>query len=296
METFFQTLITGILTGGLYALIGIGLNMVFGVMRVVNFAHGALVMVAMYLTWLIFEQMGIDPFLALFITLPVMFLFGVILQRIFIEHILDAAELNQILLTEGLGIILVNAALLMFSADYQLINPDGEVYNGVMRIAGIALDYKRIVAFIIALILTGALFWFLTRTDTGKSMRAVAQDREAAQLMGINVGWIGQLAMGIGVAMAGAAGTLLIPIYQRVEPFIGNPFTLRAFVVVVLGGMGSITGATVGGIVLGVVEAFAGTYNPDFLGGATNAPIYGFFIFLLILLFKPSGLLGGSRL
>jgi branched-chain amino acid transport system permease protein len=277
MEIFLQTLITGILTGGLYALIGIGLNMVFGVMRVVNFAHGALVMVGMYLTWQIFVQLNVDPFLALFITLPVMFLFGIVIQRIFIEH------------------ILVNVALLLFSADYQLINPEGALYNEVVRVAGIALDYKRIVAFIIALLLTGALFWFLTRTDTGKSMRATAQDREAARLMGINVRWIGELAMGIGVAMAGAAGTLLIPIFQRVEPFIGNPFTLRAFVVVVLGGMGSITGATVGGVVLGIVEAFAGVYNPDFLGGAQNAPVYGFVIFLLILLFKPSGLLGGSR-
>ncbi len=295
MEIFLQTLITGILTGGLYAMIGIGLNMVFGVMRVVNFAHGALVMVSMYLTWLVFNWLGIDPFLALVITLPVMFLFGMLIQRFFIERILDAAELNQILLTEGLGLILVNVALLLFSADYQLINPQGALYNEVLRIAGIALDYKRIVAFIIAIVLTGALFWFLTRTDTGKSMRATAQDREAARLMGINVRWIGELAMGIGVAMAGAAGTLLVPIFQRVEPFIGNPFTLRAFVVVVLGGMGSITGATVGGVVLGVVEALAGVYNPSFLGGANNAPVYGFLIFLLILLFKPSGLLGRSR-
>ncbi len=295
MDIFLQTLITGILTGGLYAMIGIGLNMVFGVMRVVNFAHGALVMVSMYLTWLVFTWFGIDPFLALFITLPVMFLFGVFLQRIFIERILDTAELNQILLTEGLGIILVNVALLLFSADYQLIHPDGDLYNEVLRIAGIALDYKRILAFIIAIALTGALFWFLTRTDMGKSMRATAQDREAARLMGVNVRLVSALAMGIGVAMAGAAGTLLVPIFQRVEPFIGNPFTLRAFVVVVLGGMGSITGATVGGIVLGVVEALAGVYNPTFLGGANNAPVYGFIIFLLILLFKPSGLFGNSR-
>jgi branched-chain amino acid transport system permease protein len=295
MDIFLQTVITGILTGGLYAMIGIGLNMVFGVMRVVNFAHGALVMVSMYVTWLVFTQLGIDPFLALFITLPVMFLFGIFIQRVFIEHILEAAELNQILLTEGLGLILVNLALLLFSADYQLINPEGALYNDVLRIAGLALDYKRIVAFVIAIFLTGALFWFLTRTDTGKSMRATAQDREAAQLMGINVRWMGELAMGIGVAMAGAAGTLLVPIFQRVEPFIGNPFTLRAFVVVVLGGMGSITGATVGGIVLGLVEALAGVYNPTILGGANNAPVYGFVIFLLILLFKPSGLLGSSR-
>lgn len=295
MDIFLQTVITGILTGGLYAMIGIGLNMVFGVMRVVNFAHGALVMVSMYVTWLVFTRLGIDPFLALFITLPVMFLFGVLIQRVFIEHILEAAELNQILLTEGLGLILVNLALLLFSADYQLINPEGALYNDILRIAGIALDYKRIVAFVIAIVLTGALFWFLTRTDTGKSMRATAQDREAARLMGINVRWMGELAMGIGVAMAGAAGTLLVPIFQRVEPFIGNPFTLRAFVVVVLGGMGSITGATVGGIVLGLVEALAGVYNPTILGGANNAPVYGFVIFLLILLFKPSGLLGSSR-
>jgi branched-chain amino acid transport system permease protein len=295
MDIFLQTVITGILTGGLYAMIGIGLNMVFGVMRVVNFAHGALVMVSMYVTWLIFTQLGIDPFLALFITIPVMFLFGILIQRVFIEHILEAAELNQILLTEGLGLILVNLALLLFSADYQLVNPEGALYNDILRIAGIALDYKRIVAFVIAIFLTGALFWFLTRTDTGKSMRATAQDREAARLMGINVRWMGELAMGIGVAMAGAAGTLLVPIFQRVEPFIGNPFTLRAFVVVVLGGMGSITGATVGGIVLGLVEALAGVYNPTILGGANNAPVYGFVIFLLILLFKPSGLLGSSR-
>jgi branched-chain amino acid transport system permease protein len=296
METFIQTFITGILTGGLYALIGIGLNMVFGVMRVVNFAHGALVMVGMYLTWLAFSFLGIDPFVSLFITLPVMFVFGIVLQRVFIAPLLKAPEFNQILLTEGLGIILVNVALLLFSGNYQLVNPSGPLYDDVLRLGGVVLDYKRLVAFFIALILTGALFWFLSRTDIGKSMRATAQDREAARLMGINVRRVSELAMGIGVAMAGAAGTLLTPIYQRVEPFIGAPFTLRAFVVIVLGGLGSITGATVGGILLGLVEAFAGAYNPTFLGGAGAAPIYGFLIFLAVLLFKPSGLFGGSRL
>ena len=296
MEIFLQTLITGILTGGLYALIGIGLNIVFGVMRVVNFAHGALVMVGMYLTWLLFSRLGVDPFLALFVTLPVMFAFGIVIQRVFIEHILSAAEFNQILLTEGLGLILINVALLLFTGNYQIVNPSGALYNDVLRIAGIAVDYKRLVAFAIAISLTGGLFWFLTRTDIGKSMRATAQDREAARLMGINVRRVSELAMGIGVAAAGAAGTLLTPVYQRVEPFIGTPFTLRAFVVIVLGGLGSMTGAAVGGILLGIVEAFAGVYNPAFLGGAGTAPIYGYLIFLLILLFKPSGLFGGSRL
>jgi branched-chain amino acid transport system permease protein len=296
MEIFIQTLFTGLLTGGLYALIGIGLNMVLGVMRVANFAHGAMVMIAMYITWIIFSRAGIDPFVALPITMFLMFLLGVGFQVLIVNHIIDAPHFNQILLTEGAGIVLVNVMLLLFTANDQLINPVGVIHDGVLRIGGVGLDYKRMFAFAIAVIITGALFWFLARTDLGKSIRATAQDREAARLMGIDVSRVSALTMGIGVALAGAAGALLVPIYQRVDPFIGARFMSTAFSVVVLGGLGSIQGATLGGLVIGVVEAIAGVYNPAFLGGGGNAGIYTYLLFLLVLLIKPNGLFGSARL
>ncbi len=297
MTTFFQTLLTGILYGGLLALIGMGLSMIFGVMNVVNFAHGALVTFGMYVSWHFFHFLGLDPYLSLLLVMPVTFFFGMFLQWLLVERVLEAGHLNQILVTEGVGLVLVNLALLApwLGPNYKAINPQGQLYAATIRFLGLSVGAKEVVAFGIVLALTALLFWFLYRTDLGKSMRATAQDREAARLMGINVRLIGMYAMGIGVTLAGAAGCLLGPIFSRVDPYIGNPFTLISFVVVVLGGMGSIEGAAVGGLVLGVVHSLAGTYNPAELGGAVMAPVYMFIIFILILIFRPAGLMGRTR-
>src|SRR2546428_795613 len=250
MAVFLQSALSGILIGGVYALTGIGLTLIFGVMRVINFAQGDLVMVGMYCTFWLFVLLGIDPFLSVVLTMPALFLLGALLQRTLINRVLDALPQNQILLTIGIGLVLSNTAMLVFTSDYRI----------------------------------------LVKTDTGHAIRATAQDRDAAQLMGVNVRFMGVLAFGLGSALAGAAGALVAPIYY-IYPQVGGAFTLKAFVVVVLGGMGSIIGAALGGILIGMSESLAAVYI-----AADMKDLCVYVIFLLVLLLKPSGLLGKSRM
>jgi branched-chain amino acid transport system permease protein len=287
MSVLAQTLVGGILLGGLYALIGIGLTIVFGVMRVINFAHGEFLMVSMYLTYLLFTLWGVDPFLSLFITMPVFFLFGMFIQRFFISPVLKAPEMNQILLTVGIGLILANLIQLLFSADYRQVKTSYS--DAVVGVSGISVSLPYSGAFVVAILITVALYFFLMRTDTGKAIRATAQDRDAAALMGADVGRISMITFGIGTAAAAAAGTLLTPVYY-LFPTVGGPFTLKSFVVVVLGGMGSVLGAIFGGLTLGIAESLGAVYVST---GYQDA--IGFLIFLLILILKPSGLFGKSR-
>jgi branched-chain amino acid transport system permease protein len=287
-EKLLQTMASGLLTGGIYALIGIGLTIIFGVMRVVNFAHGALVMVGMYATYFLFTYSHIDPFLSLVVVMPGMFVAGVILQKTLIAPVLRAPELNQILLTEGISIVLINTALLLFTSNYLTMTTG---YAGAtFHLGGVSVSKPQMAAFAIAVAITGAVYVFLVRTGTGRQIRAAAQDAEAARLLGINIKRVQALTFGLGVAAAGAAGSLLMPIYYRVEPNAGSPFTLKAFVVVVLGGMGSVTGALVGGIVLGIAESVGAVYV-----STGYKDVIGFVIFLLVLTLKPSGLLGKSK-
>jgi branched-chain amino acid transport system permease protein len=288
MEVFLQSVVSGVLVGGVYALIGIGLTLIFGVMRVINFAHGELLMVGMYLTYYVFTLLGIDPFLSIVIVIPVMFLFGVLLQRVLIQRVLDALPQNQILLTIGLGLILSNTVMLIFTADYKILSTSYS--SGSVMLGGISVSQPLFVSFLITAAITGALYLFLLKTDVGQAIRATAQDREAAQLMGVNVRRMGLLAFGIGSALAGTAGALISPTYY-IFPQVGSAFTLKAFVIVVLGGMGSIIGATLGGIIIGTVESLAASYVSSGL-----KEIFVYVLFLFVLLVKPSGLLGKSRL
>jgi branched-subunit amino acid ABC-type transport system permease component/ABC-type branched-subunit amino acid transport system substrate-binding protein len=287
-EKLLQTGASGLLTGGIYALIGIGLTIIFGVMRVVNFAHGALVMVGMYATYFLYTYFQIDPFLSLLVVMPAMFVAGVIIQKTLIAPVLGAPELNQILLTEGISIVLINTALLLFTSNYLTMTTS---YAGAtFHLGGVSLSKPQIAAFSIAVVITALVYVFLVRTSTGRKIRASAQDAEAARILGINIKRVQGLTFGLGVAAAGAAGSLLMPIYYRVEPNAGSPFTLKAFVVVVLGGMGSVTGALVGGLLLGIAESLGAVYV------ATGyKDVIGFIIFLLVLTLKPSGLLGKSK-
>lgn len=287
MILFLQSLISGILIGGVYALIGIGLTIIFGVMRVINFAHGDIMMVGMYMTYFLFTLFGIDPFVSVLITIPMMFLFGGILQKLFINRILGSLPQNQILLTIGLGLIMSNSAMLAFTSDYKILTTSYS--SSSYRLAGLSISKPLAISFLITVIITAVLYWFLMRTDTGQAIRATAQDREAAQLMGINVKRMSVLAFGIGSAMAGTAGALISPTYY-IFPQVGSAFTLKAFVITVLGGMGSIVGATVGGVIIGVVESMGAAYiSSDW------KDVVVFTIFLLVLLIKPSGLMGTSR-
>ncbi|BDG07215.1 branched-chain amino acid ABC transporter permease [Anaeromyxobacter paludicola] len=288
MTVFLQSLISGVLVGGVYALIGIGLTIIFGVMRVINFAHGDLLMVGMYLTFFAFTLLGIDPFLSVLLVMPAMFLLGAVLQRVFINRVLDALPQNQILLTIGLGLVMSNTAMLLFTSDYKILTTSYS--SGAFQLLGLSISKPLGISFAITAALTAALYWFLIRTDTGQAIRATAQDREAAQLMGVNVRRMSVIATGLGAALAGTAGALISPTYY-IYPQVGGAFTLKAFVIVVLGGMGSVIGATLGGIVIGATESLAAVYISS---GLKELVVY--VLFLLVLLFKPAGLLGKSRM
>lgn len=278
---------SGFLTGSLYALIGIGLTIIFGVMRVINFAHGELLMIGMYVTYWLFHLLGVDPLLSLLVSMPLLFLLGAGIQRLLIAPSIRAPEENLILLTVGVSLVLSNLALLLWTADYRTVKA---TYSGLAwRLRGISFSVPLLMGFGIALALTGVLFMFLMKTDMGRAIRATAQDRESALLMGIPVQKISMITFGIGASLAGAAGTLLDPVYY-IYPNVGAPFTLKAFVIVVLGGMGNVVGALSGGLILGVAESLGAVYIST---GYRDA--VGFVIFLLILTLRPSGLFGRSR-
>lgn len=284
---FLQSLISGVLIGGVYALIGIGLTIIFGVMRIINFAHGDIMMVGMYLTYNLFTLFGIDPFLSVTICIPLMFLFGGFLQKVFVNRVLNALPQNQILLTIGLGLIMSNTIMLIYTSDYKILTTSYS--SSSFNLKGISISQPLAISFVITAVITAALYWFLMKTDMGQAIRATAQDRQAAQLMGINVKRMSVIAFGLGAALAGTAGALISPTYY-IFPQIGSTFTLKAFVITVLGGMGSIVGATLGGILIGIAESLGAVYLSS---GWKEVLVY--VIFLLVLLFKPSGLLGKSR-
>src|SRR5579884_36586 len=285
---FVQILLSGLLTGGLYVQIGIGLSLIFGVMRIINFAHGELMLVGMYLSYALFTIFGIDPFLSLIIVAPVLFFVGAAIERIFIQPVSRAKEENQILLTVGLSLIISNGFLLLFGADYRNVTTS---YSGsVFYLGPISLSLPMSLSFLVTLVMTVSLYLFLMKSWTGRAIRATAEDREAAMLIGIDARRMGLIAFGIGTALVGVAGSLLDPIYY-IFPGAGGPFTLKAFVVTVLGGMGSITGAMAGGLLLGVAESLGAVYLSS---GYKDA--IGLLLFLGVLLVKPSGLFGRSRL
>ena len=277
-------IINGLLLGGIYALISIGLTLIFGVVEIINFAHGEFLMLSMYGCYWVFQLYGVDPYISLFMVIPTFFLIGWAVQRIIIQPIIDAPPLNQIFATVGVSLVLQNVALFLWKADYRTVRT---VYSGLsLKTAGLMISFPRLVAFFLALGLIAVLLTFLKRTYTGKAIRAIAQQRRAAMLMGIDINRMYKVAFGIGIACVGAAGAMLIPIYYTF-PTVGGLFVLIAFVVVILGGYNSLIGALVGGLIIGVVEAFSGFYLSPHLKEA----VY-FVIFILILLFRPTGLFG----
>jgi branched-chain amino acid transport system permease protein len=298
VELFGQVLISGLLLGGLYALIGLGMSLIMGVMKIINLAHGELMMVAMYITFFSFTVLHVDPYLSLLIVLPALFLLGAAIQKFLIGPVMEVESIlpeNQVLLTVGIGLVLSNLALVAFSADYRSVPVSyaSKTLYWEPKVGGqtISLSFSvaLLVAFGIALALASALFAFLGRTDLGRMIRATAQDKRAAALLGINTRRITWITFGLGAALVGAAGTLLAPIYY-LFPQIGGPFTLKAFIITVLGGMGNIAGAVLGGIVLGLAESLGSVYVSL---GYKDA--IGFIIFVLVLIFRPKGLFGRAR-
>jgi branched-chain amino acid transport system permease protein len=284
LMTIGQIAINGLLLGGIYALISIGLTIIFGVIRVINFAHGEFLMLSMYASFWLFQLLGIDPYVSILIIIPIFFIAGWLTQRAFIQPILKGPALMQIFITVGVSLAMMNGALFLWKADYRSVTPS---YAAVtFKMGDFLIGLPRLVAFFSSIVIVLILHLFLKKTHLGRAIRAVAQDREAALLMGINMHRIYLIAFGIGTACVGVAGPLLLPIYP-VFPTVGTYFVLIAFVVVVLGGMGNMTGAFIGGLIIGLIEVFSGF----FITPQLQSLVY-FVIFILLLLLKPSGLMG----
>lgn len=285
---FLQTVINGLLVGGLYSLVGMGLAIIFGTMRIVNFAHGEFLMVGMYVTLVFFENLHIDPYLSIPLTFLFTFFLGYWVYRLFVSRIMNVSDMYQILMTAGLGMVLTNAAQMIFSADQLQL---GISYsNETLRFSGLSINIPYLISFLFAIVITLILFFVMMKTELGRAIRALSQNRNVAPLMGIRVERVSAIVFALGISLAGVAGNLLIPVY-RVSPIIGSTFTLLAFVIVVLGGMGSIIGALLGGLILGVVQSLSSFYL-----GSSYGNLIMYVVFLLVLLIKPSGLLGRSRI
>lgn len=284
LALFAQLLVAGLLLGGVYALISIGLTLIFGVMRVVNFAHGEFLMIGMYLSYFLVTSAHLNPYLALVVVAPALYLFGLVVEIVIIKPTIGKSDVVQVFATVGLSIVLQAGALMAFSANVMGLNDP--VSNALVHAGPLTMGVPQLLAFGAAMLVAGGLFIFLGRTDIGRAIRATAQDRSAAALMGIDVAGIYRLTFGLGSAMTGIAGALLLPIYS-VSPNVGEQFVLVAFVVVVLGGLGSVSGALVGGLLIGVVETFSGfLIDPQW-----KQAVY-FLIFLIVLVLRPAGLFG----
>ena len=282
-----QAVVSGVLLGGVYGLVASGLTLIFGVLRIVNFAHGALMMLAMYSSYWLFTLAGVDPYLSVVLTAPLFFVLGLVIQKLIVEPNRRAPEHNQLLLTLGLALFLENLALVLWQGDFRTVR---SAMSGTSFVLGDALvEVPRLIACAGAVLVALGLFTFLRTTDIGKAIRALAEEPEGAQLMGINVGRIRAVAFGIGTGCVAVAGSLVTPFFY-VAPDVGESFNLMAFVVVVLGGMGNFIGALLGGFIVGLAESLGAALLPGSL-----KQLVVFAIFAAVLLLRPEGLFGARR-
>lgn len=279
-----QLIVNGLLLGGIYALISIGLTLIFGVVRVINFAHGEFLMLSMYITYFSYTFLGMNPYLSLVVGVPLMFFTGMAIDQLIIRPLRDAPAYMQVFATVGLSIVLLNLALFLFTGDYQSIHM--AFAEKTLRLGSLSLSYAKLVIFFSSILVSIGLFLLLQYTNIGKQIRAIAQDRMAAKLMGINLNRIYMLTFGIGTGLVAIAGGLILPVYY-VFPSVGVYFVLTAFVVVVLGGMGNMVGALLGGFIIGIADSLSGYYIDPSL-----KEVVSFIIFLIVLLIRPSGLMG----
>jgi branched-chain amino acid transport system permease protein len=280
-----QSLLNGILIGGVYALVAVGLNLIFGVMRIINFAHGSLMMLGMFTAYWAVSLLHLDPYLSILLVIPILFGIGVCFQQFLINPIIRAPEHNQLLVTLGVSLFLDNFAVFLWSPDYRVMKT---AYADINYYVGdVSISLVRVLAFVLAVGCTSCLYLLLKKTDLGKAIRAASEEPEGSVLTGINVKKVYLISFGIGAACAGVAGAAVAPFFP-VYPYVGNLFTITAFVVIVLGGMGSFVGAFAGGVIIGVADSVGAMLLP-----AAMKSVISFTLFILILLFKPSGLFGG---
>jgi len=287
LQFFLQVLLWGLYAGCIYILLATGLNLIFGVMKVVNFAHGQLLMIGAYVTFTFYALSGWNPYVLIAASFPILIVVGVIIERLCFRPILGTGKLNEIFISIGLIYILENAAALIWTDEWREIeSPYSEM---TITLAGVRfpLDYLIIIGVTVLILI--ALWAFLRRTRSGKAVRATSQNRNAAMLMGINVEKMDMLSFGIGAGLAGAAGTLWVVSGQVFNPYMGSIPAIKAFAVIIIGGLGSIPGAIVGGLIYGVVENFAITA----LGGAWKDAI-SFLLLIIVLVVRPTGIFGES--
>jgi branched-chain amino acid transport system permease protein len=289
MDVILQSIINGLLMGSIYGLTALGLTLIFGIMKVINFAHGSILMVGMFAAYWLVLLTGLHPYLALLVVVPFLFFFGYYLQAIVIQPVFKAERhvrepITVIIVTTGIWYVLDNLAMMLFGANYRVVTTD--ISGHTFTVGDLIISVPKLYGFIATLASAVLLYWFLKYTRMGRAMRATSLDRDAASLMGINQYKVYNVAFGLGTAIAGVAGCALIPFYY-VFPTVGVVFDIRAFVIVVLGGLGSIMGAVLGGMIIGVIES---VFSQFMASTWTEGIIY--VIFLFILFVKPSGLFG----
>jgi len=287
LEIVAQAVINGLLIGGIYALVSIGVTLIFGVVKIVNFAQGEFVMIGMYISFFLATQFGVDPIVSLIVSMPVLFVAGVLIQHFLIRRVLGLNDLPKIFLTFALSLLILNLALMFFTANYRTVHT--WYSDEALHVGSFYIPVAKLIAFLLAMVLSGLLWVFLHVTDLGKAMRAASQNRDVAQLMGINPNRVFAVALGIALALAGAAGSLLMPFYPA-YPLVGQVFTLMAFVAVVLGTLGNVVGALIASLLMGVAESL----GIQFIG-ADSGLIVVFLLLLTTLAVRPSGLAGGGQ-
>jgi branched-chain amino acid transport system permease protein len=279
-----QIIVNGLLLGALYALIGIGFSLVWGVMNIINIAHGAFIMLGAYAAYWSFQLWGLDPFISFLPAMLLLFILGYVLQRYVINLVVKSGVFVTLVLTFGLNIFLVNVALFLWSGDYRAVRP---AYAGQsLQLAGVIIPYSRLGMGLLAGAITLAFYLFINRTKVGRTIMATALNREAAQLVGVNIGHIYALTFGLAAALAGAAGAMATTIFT-ITPVFGQPFIGRAFVVAALGGLGTMQGAIIGGVILGLAETIGSR-----LLGSGYQEVIPFGLLVLVLIFRPEGILG----
>lgn len=279
-----QLIISGFLMGGVYSLIALGLSLIFGVMKVINFAHGEMMVWGMYVAYTLLVLTGIDPFLSFIVSAGVLFVFGYFIQRIVVNRIIEFPEAMQVIPMIGTALVFENGARLIWGPDYR--SPASRFALSSVFIGDIMIDVPRLLAFLVAIVIAVLVFLFLRYTDLGKAIRSSADNRLGALLVGTDVNRVYGICFGVGMACVGAAGALLVPLVP-LSPHLGPSFTMISFIIVILGGMGSLAGAMVGGFIVGVAESVATIFLPSSL-----KQIVSFSLMVLILLLKPKGLFG----
>jgi len=280
-----QVVVSGILAGSLYAMVALGLGLIFGVMRVINIAHGPLLMLGAYTTYFLTTRAGMNPFLTVPLAMAALFVVGLLLQRTLVFRVVEAPELSSLLLTFGISIALVNLAQLAFTSDLRAV----EYITGAWVIGGLAVSKPRLIAFLFAGAVTALSFLLLQRTRLGKAIRATSQSREVAMVCGVDVARIHMLTFGFASALAAAGGALLAVIVA-IQPEMGGVWTFKSFLVIVLGGAGNYPGALLGGLLLGLVEQVSALFLTSQL-----SEVVAYVLLVIVLLVRPSGLLGGRQ-